>query len=57
MHDIPISDVLFIHLQLKECDERLLSIRVPDVISRAPKSINDVSKWKGMLINSYTLQC
>ena len=29
------------------CDERLLKIRVPDCISRVPKSLEDIAYWKG----------
>ena len=34
-------------LQLKICDSRLLNIKVPDRISRAPKTLEDYSHWKG----------
>ena len=29
------------------CDERLLKIRVPDCISRVPKSLEEIAYWKG----------
>ena len=30
------------------CDSRLLSIQVPDILSRLPKSLEDIGHWKGM---------
>ena len=35
-------------LQRKQCDNRLLAIKVPDIISRPPRSLEDYSHWKGM---------
>ena len=37
----------FFTLQIKQCDDRLLAIQVPDVISRPPRSLQDYSHWKG----------
>ena len=34
-------------LQIKECDGRLLSIRVPDSLSRTPKTLEEYHHWKG----------
>ena len=38
---------IVVYVQLKQCDRRLLSIHVPDIISRPPKSLTDYSHWKG----------
>ena len=38
-----------IFLQLKQCDGRLLSIRVPHDFSRAVRGLEDVKLWKGKL--------
>ena len=40
---------LFTYMQLLLCDERLLSIAVPNAISRPPKSLLKFTKWKGMM--------
>lgn len=37
--------------QIDECDRRLLSIRVPDIVSRLPKTLSDHSRWKGSYDN------
>lgn len=29
------------------CDQRLLRIQVPDIISHPPKTLKDYKKWKG----------
>jgi hypothetical protein len=29
------------------CDRRLLSVKVPDRISRTPRSLSDFKRWKG----------
>ena len=34
-------------LQTDLCDKRLLSIKVPDKISRPPKSLLEYRRWKG----------
>lgn len=31
------------------CNKRLLNIRIPDRISRPPKSISDFKRWKGKI--------
>lgn len=36
------------YLQIDLCDKRLLSIKVPDFISRPPKSLSKASQWKGL---------
>ena len=35
-------------LQINQCDQRLLSIKVTDKMSRVPKSLKEFSNWKGM---------
>lgn len=35
------------NFKVKLCDERLLKIRVPDCISRVPKSLEETAYWKG----------
>ena len=37
---------------MRRCDERLLSIKVPDIISRVPRTLEDVKHWKGKLIEN-----
>ena len=32
------------------CDKLLLSIKVPDIISRTPKTLHEFTKWKGVLL-------
>ena len=34
-------------MQVKECDERLLSINVTHFISRTPRSLEEFNRWKG----------
>ena len=29
------------------CDKKLMMIKVPDTISRPPKSLHDFKRWKG----------
>ena len=41
------SNTMFV-TQLKECDTRLLSISVPDEVSRVPKTLNDFMHRKGI---------
>ena len=36
-------------VQIAECDARLMSIKVPDTISRSPKSLEKYKKWKGIV--------
>lgn len=43
-------NIVIIYLQIKVCDEKLLSIHVPDIISRTPKSLHDFKKWKGIIV-------
>ena len=38
----------YITTQVGQCDARLLNIKVPDVISRVPKSLSDLQHWKGL---------
>ena len=51
-HCAPKCDLfdLFYLLQVSLCDKRLLQICVPDCLSRAPKSLQDISHWKGTLL-------
>lgn len=35
-------------MQIQQCDARLLSINVPDTISRQPKTLEDFKHWKGL---------
>ena len=32
------------------CDRRLLGIKVPDVISCTPRTLNELKRWKGIII-------
>ena len=34
-------------LQISKCDRRLLSIKIPNNITRSPQSIHQLVKWKG----------
>ena len=34
--------------KVKICDQKLLHVKVPDMISRVPKTLEDLSHWKGM---------
>ena len=43
--------LLLIFVKLRECDMKLLSIRVPDIISRQPKTLYEYDRWKGIVIN------
>lgn len=57
VRDTRIPCAHFTHTLLKQigvCDSRLLSIKVPDVISRPPKSLTDFKHWKGTHVNSST---
>ena len=40
---------------MKECDSDLLAIRVPDTISRQPKSLDDYKRWKASEYQSWLL--
>ena len=42
-----VKTVKSILLQIAALDKRLTSIRVPDVISRKPRSLGDRAHWKG----------
>lgn len=42
-----LKTVKSILLQIAALDKRLTSIRVPDVISRKPRSLEDRAHWKG----------
>lgn len=48
-------------LQISKCDRRLLSIKIPNNITRAPQSIHQLAKWKGekkiMLRITYMCVC
>ena len=35
------------YIQIQECNNRLLSIKIPNVISRTPQTLHQFSKWKG----------
>lgn len=37
------------------CNQRLLRIQVPDVISQVPKGLNDLGHWKGSELRSWIL--
>lgn len=40
-----------------EFDRRLLQIRLPDVIARAPRSIGQKQFWKGYYLAFDTIYC
>ena len=37
------------------CDKRLSAIKVPDLISRTPKSLKEIHRWKGICTCAYSL--
>ncbi len=41
-----------INIQVSLCSSRLLTIKVPDFVSRIPKSFADLAQWKGIEILS-----
>ena len=47
MLSITDCDEQCIHIQIQECNNRLLSIKIPNVISRTPQTLHQFSKWKG----------
>lgn len=42
------EQLIHIILQVKQCDERLLTIQVTDSMSRVPRSLEDFKHWKGI---------
>jgi len=42
-----VKTIKSILLQIAALDKRLTSIRVPDVISRKPRTLEDRAHWKG----------
>jgi hypothetical protein len=44
-----------IYNKLKECDTRLLSICVPDEMSRIPRTLSDFMHWKGSELQNCAL--
>ena len=39
--------------QVSQCDECLLHIKVPDIVSRVPRSLVDIAHWKGGVYNCH----
>lgn len=46
------NKVILFWLKITLLNKRLLSIRVPDVITRCPRSLADRGTWKGKYDNS-----
>lgn len=42
--------IYFYSMQIKLCDQRLLSIKPPDIISRQIRSLSDYTHWKGTVL-------
>ena len=49
INNIASSGTFLWFLQIDLCDRRLLNIKVPEVISRTPRSLEDFKRWKGKL--------
>lgn len=45
----------YIGKKLKQVDERLMQILLPDVINRSPRSVNERKFWKGQNVSPYSL--
>lgn len=42
-----------IRKMISKCNDRLLAIKVPDIISRPPKKLDDINKWKASELRSW----
>ena len=45
--------IVYHHLKVKQCDDRLERIHVPHDLDRSPKGLSQVKQWKGMQIVDY----